>query len=168
LTPPPFDPREILGVLEKHRVAYVVIGKLAAIIHGTGGVTDGVDICPQIKDANIARLRQALQELGARSADGTELAVDRESLVRDPITALSSPVGEIGIVPEPPGTRGGWDDIRRRANREPVGRSLRVPVAAVEDLARIAAADSGADSAQIDALRRVAELSRGRGASRSP
>jgi hypothetical protein len=38
--------------------------------------------------------------------------------------------------PEPAGTRG-YDDLRRRAEREPLGRGLRPQVASADDLARM-------------------------------
>jgi hypothetical protein len=40
------------------------------------------------------------------------------------------------LVPEPAGTRG-YDDLRRRAEREPLGRGLRPQVASADDLARM-------------------------------
>ncbi len=60
-----FDPRGLLQVLERHRVAYVVIGALARVLHGTDEVTGGVDICPQRRGENLERLDAALAELGA-------------------------------------------------------------------------------------------------------
>lgn len=156
---PPFEPLEILAVLEKHRVAYVVIGKLAGIIHGTGGLTDGIDICPQMKQINLMRLQRAIDELDARDGSGARASADAEALTAQPTMSLFTPIGEIVIEPEPPGTRGGWDDVRRRASREPLGGGVRAPVAAIEDLVRIAAAIGGADE-NLETLRRVAELSR--------
>ena len=167
MTRPPFEPLEILAVLEKYRVAYVVIGKLAAIIHGTGGITDGLDICPQMKDVNLVRLQKALDELDARTTNGSRAAVDSDVLATEPITRFTSASGEIGIVPDPPGTRGGWDDVRRRASREPLGGGVRAPIAAVEDLIRIEAArDIDADQPTLDTLRLVHENTRGRGLTR--
>jgi hypothetical protein len=44
------------------------------------------------------------------------------------------------LVPDPPGTRGGYDDLRRAATREPIGQGLRPQVASINDLARLLAA----------------------------
>lgn len=165
MTPPPFEPLEILAALEKHRVAYVVIGPLAAILHGTGGTTDEIEICPQTKPANLARLQRALDELGARTERGEPMAIDGRDLAGATPAALRTPVGGVVLVPEPSGTRGGWDDVRRRAVREPLGGGVRAPVAAVEDLIRIAAA-SGEPAATIERLRTVAERDRGLGRAR--
>ena len=52
----------------------------------------------------------------------------------------AQPHGELKIVPEPAGTRGGYDDLRRAATREPIGKGLRPRVASTADLARMLAA----------------------------
>jgi hypothetical protein len=41
-----FQPAEILAALERHGVRYVVIGGLAATLHGSPVVTTDADICP--------------------------------------------------------------------------------------------------------------------------
>ena len=56
-----------------------------------------------------------------------------------PILELQTDAGELKIVPEPAGTRG-YDDLRRRARREPLGRGLRPSVASIDDHARMLAA----------------------------
>ena len=53
---------------------------------------------------------------------------------------FSTPQGKLIVVPEPAGTRGGYDDLRRAATREPIGKGLRVAVASIADLARMLAA----------------------------
>ena len=161
MTPPPFEPLEMLAVLEQHRVAYVVIGKLAGILHGTGGVADELEICPQIKDSNLARLQRALDELDARPNEASQVGIK----IIDGDTRLRTPIGELALTPRPAGTRGGWDDLRRRARREALGEGMRAPVAAIEDLVRIAAAE-GVSVDEVHALRRVAEASQDRGLGR--
>jgi hypothetical protein len=61
-----FRPDEILRVLEHHGVRYVLIGGLAAALHGAGTVTFDVDIVPDSAPENLARLCLALDELDAR------------------------------------------------------------------------------------------------------
>jgi hypothetical protein len=55
-------------------------------------------------------------------------------------------LGKLGFrpVPEPAGTRG-YDDLRRRADREPLGRGLRPQIASADDLARTLGALDRAD-----------------------
>lgn len=71
--------------------------------------------------------------------------------------------GELKIVPEPEGT-GGYDDLRRAATREPLGRGLRPAVASVDDLARmLAALGREQDQEKLRDLRRLRELELARG-----
>jgi hypothetical protein len=64
------------------------------------------------------------------------------------------------LVPEPAGT-GGYDDLRRRADREPLGRGLRPQVASTEDLARmLGALDHEPDDERLLRLRRLMNLER--------
>jgi hypothetical protein len=155
---PKFDPLGVLATLDRHRVAYIVIGGFARVVRGTEEVTRGIDITPSTKPDNLRKLEQALRDLGARSADGQEPAAD--DLLGEPME-LHSDRGEIKIVAEPVGTRG-YDDLRRAATREPLGRGLRPSVASSDDLARmLAARGREEDRAKLRQLRRLAELERG-------
>jgi hypothetical protein len=79
------------------------------------------------------------------------------------VIRAASPAGELKIVPEPEGTRG-YDDLRRAATREPLGRGLRPSVASTGDLARmLAALGREEDRPKLHALRQVAELERSLG-----
>jgi hypothetical protein len=136
-----FDPRGALAALERNRVGYVVIGGLARVLHGTDEVTNGVDICPGLRpEENLVRLERALEELEARRADRRRLVVDEESLRAERVVRLRTTMGEMSLVPEPAGTRRGYEDLRRMASREPIGDGLRPQVASMEDLARMSAA----------------------------
>ena len=156
-----FDPLGMLAALDRHRVGYIVIGGFARVIQGAEETTRGVDIVPSTRPENLRRLGLALDELGARPVDGGDRALsepgERPYVVR---TGL----GELKIVTAPAGT-GGYDDLRRAATREPLGRGVRPAVASTGDLARMLAAHGGA-SAALAQLRRLAELERGRGIDR--
>ena len=79
-----------------------------------------------------------------------------------PVIELTTDRGEMKVVPTPEGTRG-YDDLRRAANREPLGRGVRPSVASVGDLARMASAyDRERYLAQIMQLRRLTALERSR------
>jgi len=159
---PPFDPYAILAALERRRVAYVVIGAFARVVHGAEEMTDGLDLAPSRKNENLQRLALALADLGAERVDGKKHALDGETL--EPVTALTTPVGEMKIVPEPAGTRQGYDDLRRAATREPIGKGLRPQVASIGDLARmLASLGRERDEPKLRALRRLSELERSLG-----
>jgi hypothetical protein len=135
-----FDPRGLLAGLHRNYLNYVLIGGLARVIRGTDEITDGADICPSMRPDNVERLREALVELEARRADRRRLAVDEESLRAAQVLDLRTKFGELKVVPEPAGTRRGFNDLRRGATLEHVGKGLRLRVASVPDLARMSAA----------------------------
>ena len=154
---PPFDPYAILAALERRRVAYVVIGSFARVIRGAEELPDGLDIVPSLRPQNLQRLEDALADL---EVVGARISFDDnpEAVIR-----AASPAGELKIVPEPEGT-GGYDDLRRAATREPLGRGLRPSVASTGDLARmLAALGREVDRPKLQALRQVAELERSLG-----
>ncbi len=157
-----FDPYGLLQALERHRVTFVVIGGFARILQGTEEMTNGLDITPSARDENLRRLDRALRDVGARRADGRELSLDPDALASQPVHELATEYGELKLVPEPAGTRG-YDDLRRAANREPLGRGLRPSVASIGDLARmVSSLEDQNRLPQLMQLRRLVELERGR------
>ncbi len=62
----PFDPLPLLRVLALHRVEYVVIGGVAAVLQGSPHPTFDVDIAAAPGRSNASRLRAALTEIGGR------------------------------------------------------------------------------------------------------
>jgi hypothetical protein len=165
---PPFDPIAVLQALDAEGVRYIVVGALGRVIHGSPDLTDGIDIVPSVTDENLRRLERALDELNARRADGKPLKLDR-ALSRGSVLKLRTSAGELQLVPEPAGTRG-YDDLRRGASREPLGRGVRPSVASLPDHARmLAALNREHDLEILQTTRRLIELdhqrTRGRGLS---
>jgi hypothetical protein len=162
---PAFDPRRILAVLDRHRVDYVLIGGLAAVLHGAPHPTGDVDITLGRHRRNLARLSPALTELRARMRfpgrpDGLVFTHDQGSLGRM-FAAMQSvnlvtPHGPLDIVVEPPGMAG-YRDLRRNA----VGmrfEGVPVQVAALDDLIRCKeATHRPKDLEVLPALRRLLE-----------
>ena len=156
---PVFDPIGIFKALDRARVEYVVIGGLARVLQGTDELTDGVDIVPAMREANLRRLDVAFGELNARRRDGKkDLALgDMDRL------DLETDLGELKLIPEPAGTRG-YDDVRRAATREHLGAGVRVAIASVGDLARMTAAlGREQDEPALRMLHRIAEIDRSLG-----
>ncbi|MCP9487558.1 MAG: hypothetical protein MSC30_17060 [Gaiellaceae bacterium MAG52_C11] len=159
--PPAFDPFGALQALDRHRVTYITIGGFARVIQGTEEVTRGLDIVPSTRPENLRRLDAALREIGAERADGKGLALE-DAVAGQPTIDLITDHGEVKIVPTPAGTRG-YDDLRRAANREPLGRGVRPSVASIGDLARmISALGNEQQLGELRQLRRLVELERGR------
>ncbi len=156
------DPYGLLQALERHRVTYVLIGGFARIVQGTEEMTHGLDITPSLREQNLERLERALRDVDARRADGRELSLDPCTLGSEPVHELETPYGQLKLVPEPAGTRG-YDDLRRAASREPLGRGVRPSVASIGDLARMVSALGDEDRLpQLMQLRRLTELERTR------
>jgi hypothetical protein len=162
----PFDPIAILQALDEQRVAYVVVGALGRVIHGSDELTDGIDIVPSLKEENLRSLGLALDGLNAHCIDGKPVALERD-LAAQPVLELRTDAGELKIVPEPAGTRG-YDDLRRGASREPLGQGVRPSVASVGDHARmLGALDREQDLEPLRTVRRLIELERSRNRSHS-
>lgn len=156
------EPYGVLQALERHRVSFVLIGGFARIVQGTEEMTYGLDITPSLREPNLERLEKALHEVDAQRADGRAPSLSPRSLVAEPVHELRTRYGELKLVPEPAGTRG-YDDLRRAANREPLGRGVRPSVASIGDLARmVSALDDEERLPQLMQLRRLTELERPR------
>jgi hypothetical protein len=156
-----FDPIAMLQALDEYRVKYVIVGALGRVIHGSGEITDGVDIVPALTDVNLRQLGEALDDLKARRRDRAPLQLER-SLAEESALDLVTPAGGLKIIPEPAGTRG-YDDLRRDASREPLGRGVRPQVASIADHARmLAALNRERDREILRRVRQMVELDRGR------
>ena len=158
---PGFDPRELLATLDRHRVTYIVIGAFGRVIQGADEVTRGVDIVPSTRPENLRRLDAALDELNAQR-DGGPIALAEASELKG-VHEYATDHGELKVVPEPEGTRG-YEDLRRAATLEPIGRGLRPSVASTGDLSRmLSALGREEDLRKLLAMRRLMELEISRG-----
>jgi hypothetical protein len=149
------DPLEILRALERHGVRYVLIGAAAARIAGAPVVIDRLEVTPVPDGANQQRLAAALRELGARLQDAVDLVTQGAGIVH-------TSEGDLDLCFAPAGT-GGYDDLRREASDERLGRGLTVSVASLRDVIRSKeAAGRDKDLAQLPLLRRTLEQIRER------
>jgi hypothetical protein len=134
-----FDPEALLATLERHGVDYVLIGGLAATLHGAAYVTYDVDITPDASAANLARLSDALVELKARvrvegEPGGLIFDHDAASLARATTWNLVTRFGELDVTLRPAGTAG-YEDLRRDAVRLQLD-DLSTQVASLADVIR--------------------------------
>ncbi len=149
----------LLNVLDRHEVAYVMIGGLAAVIHGSPIPTQDLDITPASGTDNLARLSSALTDLGARIRadgvpDGLPFAHDAESLAAVQVWNLTTRFGDLDISFVPSGTAG-FADLDRSA--EPVEfAGVVVRVASLADVIRSKqAANRPKDQRVLPALREI-------------
>ena len=129
----------LLRVLDRHQVAYVMIGGLAAVTHGSPFPTQDLDITPASRPENLVRLSAALTELGAKiraedSPDGLPFAHDADSLGAVHTWNLTTTYGDLDISFVPAGTEG-FDDLNVSA--EPIEfDGVLVRVASLADVIR--------------------------------
>lgn len=165
MTARPLRALELLGELLRHRVEFVVIGGFSLAAHGLVRGTKDVDIVPAPDRANLARLADALAELGAEvdlAADfqPAELGLkpDADGLARGGNWVLSTLLGRLDIMQAVAGVRG-YEQLRAGAVRhEPVGLGEAVLFAGLDDLVAMKLA-AGRDQDLLD----IAELERARG-----
>jgi hypothetical protein len=159
VTTPEFRPQEILAALERHGVRYVLVGGLAAVLHGSAHLTTDVDVVPEDGRENLARLSRALHELDARirvsgEPNGVPFDHSAESLSRVRVWNLVTDLGDLDVNFVPSGTRG-YRDLERDAEVMTV-RGIQVPVASLADVIRSKeAAGRARDRAVLPALREL-------------
>lgn len=151
----------MLRVLVAHHVDFVLIGGLAAAVHGSPYATVDVDIVPRRETANLQRLSDALDELDARvyvSVDESlRFAHDGRSLADAAVWNLSTTHGGLDLSFVPAGTAG-YADVAQRAKPIDLG-GVTVEVAALEDIIRSKeAAAREKDNVVLPALRRLLDL----------
>ena len=153
-----FQPAEILAALERHGVRYVVIGGLAATLHGSPLATTDADICPARDVGNLERLAAALRELRARirtpdAPSGLPFTCDATFLSAIQVVLnLTTTFGDLDVSIVPSGTEG-FDDLRRQAI-EILLAGHRISVAALSDVIRSKeAANRPKDQAALPTLR---------------
>lgn len=156
-----FRPDEILRVLEKRDVQYVVIGGLAATLHGSPHVTTDIDITPEPGRRNLDRLSDALRQLNARirvRGEPQGLAFDHtgESLARMQVLNLTTDFGDLDICTTPAGTHGYSDLVRDAVPLEIMG--IHIVVASLADVIRSKeAAARPKDHLTVPTLRQLLE-----------
>ncbi len=157
-TPDRFDPLGLLAAIQKRHASFILIGALARITQGTDELTHGVDITPWMRPTTLDNLSLALIDINARRTDGQPLTFDTD----EPVIELATDFGQLKIVPQPAGTRG-YEDLRRAATHEYLGKGVRPQIASVGDLVRMAGAlyrDYDRDLVIVNQLRHIAELER--------
>jgi len=118
------DQTELLRALVRHGVEFVVVGGVAAQIHGWRGATADLDIAVPTEDSNVERLNLALASVGARS--GTSEPSARSS--------RRSTAGSRSCAA--PMRSGHYADWLRGAREHRLGDGLTVVVAAPDDILR--------------------------------
>src|SRR5262245_11913930 len=135
-----FDPEQLLHVLNRHGVAYVIVGGIAAVAHGSSLPTEDVDVTPARSRANLDRLAAALREIGARlrserEPDGVEFVCDGAFLAAQSTNLnLVTDLGGVDLVIAPAGFPRGYDDLVSNAVAIDLGDGTPTMVASLADV----------------------------------
>lgn len=136
--PEPLQPECLFGALADAGVDYVLIGGLAAALHGSPALTNDADIVPSETPQNLERLSRALRDLEARlrTTDPGGVAFDPHPalLATMAMVNLTTRCGDLDLSFSPTATDG-YDDLVRRAVPFDVD-GLMIPVAALDDIIR--------------------------------
>ena len=137
-----FKPEEMIKQLEEYAVEYVIVGGIAAVVHGDAGITVDLDLTPKISRPNFERLAKALRALEAevRSDETTSIPFDCsveffEQLGPEGLVNLTTRYGDVDLALRPSGT-GGYEDLIRHRRIARTLNGYRMPVASLDDVIR--------------------------------
>jgi hypothetical protein len=166
-----FDPERMLSALADRDVRFILIGGMAAVLHGDVGVTVDIDVVPERSDENLERLAEALRGLGARIRTESEpkgLSFDCSmeffrNLPPDAIVNMTTEAGDLDVTFCPSGTSG-FSDLKRDAVEIEAADRLHIFVASLEDVIRSKqAANREKDRLALPRLRRLLDRLKGKG-----
>lgn len=117
----PLDPERIIKTLVLHKVQFVLIGALAARLHGFPRLTADADITPSTEKKNLERLAAALKDLDAKVytesvPEGLPFDRSAAALSRASMWNLVTNAGRLDIAFMPAGTKG-YTDLADSADR---------------------------------------------------
>lgn len=150
----PFDPLALLWALRDADVEFVLIGGVAARLHGSPSVTRDVDICHARDRSNLERLAAVLARLHARLRgvdDDVPFLLDARTLLAGGSFTFSTDLGDLDLLAVPAGV-GGYADLVADALVIDLG-DFAVHVARLDDLIRMKlAAGRPKDRVEVEIL----------------
>lgn len=162
-----FDPDRILEALDRHGVEYVLVGGVAARVHGAGRATADIDCVPATNEENLQRMAGALADLGARLRVGgmsdeearqLPLRLDAATLAAFGSSTWTTDAGPLDLLVElrdPAGGRHPYADLASRAVGVTVGK-VTISVASLDDI--IASKKFAGRPKDLDALAELQAL----------
>jgi hypothetical protein len=150
----------VLETLNGHGVRYVLIGGVAATLHGSPLRTGDTDICPDNRPDNLEKLAAALRTLHARirtegAEGGLPFSCDAAFLSRVSLLNLETDAGHLDVSFVPSGTSG-YDDLVAHVARFDLD-GVVAPTAGLLDIIRSkTAANRPKDQASLPVLEELA------------
>jgi hypothetical protein len=151
---PPFEPLGLLEELRSAGVDFVLIGGVAARLHGSPTLTRDLDICHSRDPRNLERLAEVLRRLHARLRGVDEpvpFVLDARTLAAGGNFTFTTDLGDLDLLAVPAGVAG-YDELARLAEPIRLGETV-VLVAALGDLIRMKRSTGRAkDQAEVEIL----------------
>ena len=135
---PRYDPEQISGSYFQHGVRFVLIGGVAAALHGSPMLTADVDISYERSPENMERLAAALAELNARLEGyrrDLPFEPDARALKSGSNFTFATDLGDLDVIGWPDGISS-YDELVSAAVPMRIGRQ-EVLVASIDDLIRM-------------------------------
>ncbi len=152
----------LLDRLVARSVDFVVIGGIAAVLHGSPRNTFALDICFATDEANLEALGEVLMGLDARLrgvAEDVPFTPDAATLRRVELLTLVTTAGELDVLAKPLGVSS-YQALRRNAERFDLNGTV-IRVASIPDLmAMKQAAGRPKDKADLEELEAISRLRR--------
>ena len=120
--------REILELLQREGVEFVIVGGVAAWLNGSELPTRDLDVCCRMTEENMSRFANAIRAMDARLRDPRKIAppFDTATLVKLKMLLLRTPLGDFDLVPEVLAV-GKYDEVLKNSVEKVVeGRIVRV------------------------------------------
>ena len=159
-----FHPRSLLERLVAGTVDFIVIGGIAAVVHGSATITRDLDIVYAPDHDNLERLGEVLVTLGARLrgvTDDVPFVPDGRTLRRTRVLTLDTPQGRLDVLAQPDGSPA-YELLRERSVLTDL-EGIVVRVAALDDLiAMKRAAGRPKDLVAVEELEAIQRLQRER------
>ena len=160
--PAEFQPRALLAHLTLHGVDFVLIGGVAAVLHGSERNTFDLDICPAQDQGNLDALGKALLDIDARLRGVDEdvpFVPDGRMLRGMQILTLDTSMGPLDVLTRPDGSPP-YKSLRGRATRLDIGPAS-ILVASIDDLLEMKrAVDRPKDREDVERLEAIKRLKR--------
>lgn len=95
-SPPDFE--VIINIMLKHKVKYIIVGGVSAVLQGAPMTTFDMDIVPDQSEENILALENALNELSATYRERSELSPTHEHLAGGGHLLLNTMAGALDVL----------------------------------------------------------------------
>ena len=121
---PPLQAERIIETLHRYGVNYVLVGGLAATVHGASRVTFDIDVVPEWTVDNRGRLAQALAFLNAGlrvpgQRDAVPFPLDATTFTKFEVSTWRTDAGDLDVIVGLPthlhGVLRGYEELRSRS-----------------------------------------------------